>query len=150
MQTGGGVIRLRATILALAAVVGCGGAPASSTPGAQAPTPVQVPSAVPGQPTQRVDSLPVILSDTRIWGADFPSGLAYLRSWQRAGEREVAVFSNMIMGTTPHTDSAPAILRRDSVSAEIRAAQPRLRPAFAGVAAAQRAAFPFRITTIRF
>jgi hypothetical protein len=52
-------------------------------------------------PTPSRHTLIEILSDSALWGKNFPMVLASLRSWDQAGQRSVLVFPNRIVGGTP-------------------------------------------------
>ena len=49
-----------------------------------------------------------ILTDQSLWGEDFPSVLKTLEAFSRAGERQVSVFPDKILGRTKYTRRAQA------------------------------------------
>ncbi len=49
-----------------------------------------------------------ILTDQSLWGEDFPSVLKTLEAFTRAGERQVSVFPDKILGRTKYTRRAQA------------------------------------------
>jgi hypothetical protein len=49
-----------------------------------------------------------ILTDQSLWGEDFPSVLKTLAAFTRAGERQVSVFPDQILGRTKYTRRAQA------------------------------------------
>ena len=50
-----------------------------------------------------------ILSDSTLWGDDFPALLANIRSWRRSGETRIEIFQNEAVGATPHTNIQRAL-----------------------------------------
>lgn len=49
-----------------------------------------------------------ILTDKSLWGKDFLSVLVHLQSFQQAGERQIAVFAEKVVTTTPLKSEAEA------------------------------------------
>lgn len=45
-----------------------------------------------------------ILSDSTLWGDDFPALLANIRAWRRSGETSVEIFENEAVGATRHAN----------------------------------------------
>ena len=45
-----------------------------------------------------------ILSDSTLWGDDFPALLANIRSWRRSGETRIEIFQNEAVGATPQAN----------------------------------------------
>ncbi len=79
-------------------------------------------AAIPGTSVcQRTSvSLQRILTDSVLWGKDFPIVLANLPSWGEVGENNVSVFRDRVLGGTAYPDSAraqPAVTRvRDALN----------------------------------
>ncbi|MGB9181729.1 MAG: hypothetical protein WCB68_21040 [Pyrinomonadaceae bacterium] len=61
--------------------------------------------------TQQEKSIEDILTDATLWGKDFPSALAALPAFSQAGEREVAIFPDRIVGRTKQQQRAQAAPR---------------------------------------
>jgi hypothetical protein len=51
--------------------------------------------------TQSKPTLTTILTDSNLWGKDFPLALASLNGWAEAGQRSVAIFRDRIVGGKP-------------------------------------------------
>ncbi len=50
-----------------------------------------------------------ILSDSTLWGDDFPALLANVRSWRRSGETRIEIFQHEAVGATPHANIRRAL-----------------------------------------
>jgi hypothetical protein len=139
-------IIIGATILGTS-LIGCARPHPATVPSSPPPARTEMPA----EPIRRVDSLEAILSDQRLWGRDFPSALAYLKSWEHAGEREIFIFQKFVMGRTAYKDAAAVQRVRDELARATRAQQPRPRAEFTSLlAGAQRQPAPFRADTARF
>jgi hypothetical protein len=77
-------------------------------------------------------SLEDILTDQSLWGKDFPSVLRSLPAFGRAGEEQVAVFQDRIVGRTKRTSrrqtepSVARLARQLSATQNLKARSPRL------------------------
>lgn len=67
-----------------------------------------------------------ILTDQSLWGKDFPSVLGALPAFTQAGEQQVSVFPDRIIGRTKYTRRAQAAAKLQRLTLGLRAS-PRLR-----------------------
>lgn len=68
-------------------------------------------------------SLEDILADQSLWGKDFPSVLSSLPAFSRAGEEQVSVFPERILGRTKHTSRRQTEPRAAKLAQELKATQ---------------------------
>jgi hypothetical protein len=71
-----------------------------------------------------------ILSDTKLWGKDFPLVLASLPSFNRAGEKEITVLPNRIVGERRFKSLDEAGREAEDVSKYLSLGQNKFRPEF--------------------
>lgn len=67
-----------------------------------------------------------ILTDQSLWGKDFPSVLGALPAFTQAGEQQVSVFPDRVIGRTKYTRRAQAAAKLPRLAQGLRAS-PRLR-----------------------
>ncbi len=101
-----------------AGVVSARRLPPSGRPHAHASTPMQE------------TSMTRVLADRTVWGKDFPTALAFVESWGRAGERRLYVFPDRVVGATQHRTSDDAKRAATKLSEAMRTARRRARPGF--------------------
>lgn len=78
----------------------------------------------------RDDLIRHILSDTRLWGKDFPTVLAALPSFNRAGESRIAVFPDRIVGEHKFKSLEAAGREAENVTKYLNLGQIKFRPEF--------------------
>lgn len=66
-----------------------------------------------------------ILADPTLWGKDFPAAVAALPAFSEAGEPQVAVFPNRVVGRTPQRERAQAEQRVGRLDQSIKSTQNR-------------------------
>jgi hypothetical protein len=78
----------------------------------------------------RDDLIRRILSDSKLWGKDFPAVLAALPSFNRAGEIRIAVFPDRIVGERKFKSLDEAGREAENVSKYLNLGQIKFRPEF--------------------
>lgn len=71
-----------------------------------------------------------ILTDSELWGKDFPTVLAHLQSFDRANERKVVVFPTQVVSATPFKSRAEAQQSADRLSKAVSDLQSSPTPLF--------------------
>jgi hypothetical protein len=89
--------------------------------------------ATPAAPPAQGTDLARALSDSALWGKDFPTALAFVEGLGRAGERRVYVFPDRVVGATQHRTQDEARRAAARLTAAMRAGRRRARPAFEGL-----------------
>ena len=74
-------------------------------------------------PAVQTKSVEDILSDPVLWGKDFPTAIAALPAFNQAGEQQVAVFPNRIVGRTRERERARAESRVSRLDQSIKTTQ---------------------------
>lgn len=84
--------------------------------------------AQPNSPTPaKVVNVETILTDTKLWGKDFPLALASLPSWSEGGEREVVIFKDRMVASTPlkSRDEAEQASRKIAAAMAVKELKPK-------------------------
>jgi hypothetical protein len=81
-------------------------------------------------PTPSKPSLAAILTDSTLWGKDFPVALASLQSWSKAGQRTVMIFQDRIVGGIPFKSREEAEQKGKEVTDAMMRTEFKPKPGF--------------------
>src|SRR6266851_8719419 len=88
------------------------------------------PPQTPASPQDNQAKIKDILSDSTLWGHDFPALLASIKDWGESGETKIEVFADEAVGATPQADIAHALTQAAIFHRRMTVDKPSFRPQF--------------------
>src|SRR5262249_15740274 len=89
-----------------------------------------------------------ILNDRTLFGKDFPAALAFLSSWTKINERQVAFYPDRVVGSTRYTTLDAAQQAASALRQAVAGPQPAPSAEFADLLKGVPTQFPFRVEII--
>jgi len=84
-----------------------------------------------GDPQQdKTNALAKIFTAPGLWGKDYPAALASLPAWNRLGEKRVWVFTDRVIGGSPHKTREEAQAEAGRFSEAVKELRPKPVPKF--------------------